>query len=77
MNSQISSTDLLILIPAFNEEDALPDLLMDLRRHITNNIVVIDNNSTDQTAKVAENCGVTVIKEKQKGYGSACKAGIR
>ena len=76
MNSQISSTDLLILIPAFNEEDALPNLLMDLRRHITNNIVVIDNNSTDQTAKVAEKCGVTVIKEKQRGYGSACKAGI-
>ena len=76
MNSQISSTDLLILIPAFNEEDALPDLLMDLRRYITNNIVVIDNNSTDQTAKVAEKCGATVIKEKQRGYGSACKAGI-
>jgi glycosyltransferase involved in cell wall biosynthesis len=76
MNSQISSTDLLILIPAFNEEDALPDLLIGLRRHITNNIVVIDNDSTDQTAKVAKNCGVTVIKEKQKGYGSACKAGI-
>ncbi len=76
MNSQISFTDLLILIPAFNEEDALPDLLMDLRRNITNNIVVINNNSTDQTAKIAENCSVTVIKEKQMGYGSACKAGI-
>jgi glycosyltransferase involved in cell wall biosynthesis len=76
MNSHKSSNDLFILIPAYNEEESLPDLLQEILQDITVNIIVIDNNSTDQTAKIAEEYGVTVIKEKQRGYGSACKAGI-
>jgi hypothetical protein len=40
-------------------------------------IVVVDNNSRDQTGAVAEAHGATVIKETEQGYGYACTSGLR
>jgi glycosyltransferase involved in cell wall biosynthesis len=65
-----------VLIPALNEEAALPSVLADLPKNAIEEIVVIDNGSSDRTAEVARSGGATVICEPCRGYGSACLAGI-
>jgi glycosyltransferase involved in cell wall biosynthesis len=66
-----------VLIPAWNEEQALPLVLADLPKDWVRKVIVCDNGSTDRTVAVAEMAGAQVIREPQKGYGSACLAGIR
>jgi len=64
-----------VLIPALNEEDALPGVL---RRVPANTLrIVADNGSTDATPAVAESLGAVVVHEPERGYGAACLAGIR
>lgn len=65
-----------VIIPAFNEEDSLHRVLQDIPRALVSEIIVVDNNSTDRTAAVAERAGVTVLKEARQGYGRACLKGI-
>jgi glycosyltransferase involved in cell wall biosynthesis len=65
-----------VLIPALNEEASLPYVLADLAKEIVNEVVVIDNGSSDRTAEVARSGGATVLNELRRGYGSACLAGI-
>lgn len=71
MNPKIS-----VIIPAFNEESSIGLVLNDLPRDTLHEIIVVDNGSTDATAKVARESGARVVEEKQKGYGSACLRGI-
>ncbi|MBV8756650.1 MAG: glycosyltransferase family 2 protein [Deltaproteobacteria bacterium] len=72
----------LVIIPAYNEEHALPALLGELRAlpnldaQVTP--VVIDDGSTDATAKVAEEHGARVLRMcKNLGIGGAVQSGIR
>lgn len=65
-----------IVIPALNEEQALPGVLRDLARLRPGQVVVVDNGSTDGTAQVAREHGATVVTEPRRGYGSACLAGL-
>lgn len=65
-----------VIIPAFNEENSLPKVLNDLPRAIIEEIIVVDNASTDKTAEVARQNGCCVVSESQKGYGRACLTGI-
>lgn len=65
-----------VIIPAFNEEDAIGNVIKEIPKDIAREIVVVDNNSTDNTSEEAKNNGATVLKEKQKGYGYACLKGI-
>jgi len=65
-----------VVIPCYNEEhgvraviEALPDLV--------DEIVVVDNNSTDATASVAASLGAKVVEEKTPGYGAAYKRGLK
>jgi len=64
------------LIPALNEEDALPGALSGLTQAGVRRIVVVDNGSTDDTANVARASGAEVVTEPKRGYGAACLAGI-
>ena len=65
-----------VVIPAFNEEKSLPRVLEAIPRDLVQEVVVVDNGSTDATARVAAGCGATVLTEARRGYGSACLAGL-
>lgn len=65
-----------VLMPALNEEDALPAILRAIPRSV-DRVVVADNGSTDRTAEVARAGGADVVSEPERGYGAACLAGIR
>jgi glycosyltransferase involved in cell wall biosynthesis len=65
-----------VLIPALNEEATLPAVLADLPTELIEEVVVVDNGSSDHTAQVARVSGATVLSEPRRGYGSACLAGI-
>lgn len=65
-----------VLIPALNEEEALPTVLRALPRDRLLAVVVVDNGSTDHTARVAQAEGALVVHEPERGYGAACLAGI-
>ena len=63
-----------VIIPAFNEEHALPLVLRDLPP--VGKVIVANNNSSDGTARVALDGGAEVVNEPRRGYGSACLAGL-
>ena len=65
-----------VLIPALNEEEALPVVLAALPIDRLHSVVVADNGSTDHTASIARAAGAIVVREPRRGYGSACLAGI-
>ena len=60
------------IIPALNEQDALPRVLRDIPRALVQRVIVADNGSTDRTAEVAREHGAEVIHEPERGYGAAC-----
>ncbi|MDC0176926.1 glycosyltransferase family 2 protein [Polaribacter sp.] len=64
-----------VIIPAYNEQNAIANVINDLPK-IVDEVIVISNNSTDQTELNAKNAGATVLKEHRKGYGYACLKGI-
>ncbi|MHA1207417.1 MAG: glycosyltransferase family 2 protein [Candidatus Hodarchaeales archaeon] len=76
MTPKLTLKDLVVIIPAHNEEESLPSILQSIRSSITLNIIVVDNASTDQTSMVAQKEGATVIYENHQGYGIACLAAI-
>lgn len=64
-----------VIIPAFNEEGAVDKVVKEIPDYVEE-VIVVDNNSTDQTAETARSAGARVLFEKQKGYGKACLKGI-
>lgn len=72
-----------IIIPCFNEQDALPVLLEKFSHDAIfhalweMDVLVVDNNSTDQTSKVAKDYGVRVEFEQKKGKGYALQRGLQ
>ncbi|NRD19265.1 glycosyltransferase family 2 protein [Winogradskyella eckloniae] len=64
-----------VIIPAYNEEESIPLVINDIPS-IVNEIIVVSNNSTDNTEINAKNAGATVLVENQKGYGFACLKGM-
>ena len=64
-----------VIIPAFNEEKSIAKVIAEIP-DLVEEIVVVNNNSTDQTVQVSTKAGATVLTEKSKGYGYACLKGI-
>ena len=64
-----------VIIPAYNEEKAIANVIKEIPTFV-NEIIVISNNSTDNTIQVAKNAGATVLSERRKGYGYACLKGM-
>jgi len=66
-----------VVIPAFNEEPAIGEVIGAVPKDRVHDIVVVDNGSTDETAKKAALAGARVVFEPRPGYGSACLAGAK
>ena len=64
-----------VIIPAYNEQDSIGNVINDIPK-IVNEVIVISNNSTDNTEINAKNAGATVLQENRKGYGFACLKGM-
>ena len=74
-----NNPDVTIIIPAYNEEEGIADVITELKELSRNyEILVVDDGSTDNTYKLASETGVKVIRHPyNKGYGAALKKGIR
>ena len=64
-----------VIIPAYNEEHAIEHVIQEIPSYVAE-IIVINNNSTDDTVAVAKKAGATVLSENKKGYGYACLKGL-
>lgn len=68
-------TKIKVIIPAFNEQDSIVNVINDIP-DIVEEVIVVSNNSTDNTEINARNAGATVLTENKKGYGYACLKGM-
>ena len=67
-----------VLLTAYNDEASIGLAVREFRQvDQVQEVVVIDNNSSDHTAEVAQAAGATVIGESRQGYGFACMGGLR
>ena len=64
-----------VIIPAYNEAASIAKVIAEIPDFV-DEIVVVSNNSTDETEKNAEAAGATVLSESRKGYGYACLKGM-
>ncbi len=64
-----------VIIPAFNEAESIPLVIREVPE-LVDEVIVVSNNSTDDTEQNARNAGATVLKEPRKGYGFACLKGM-
>lgn len=65
-----------VIIPAYNEQDSIGKVIAEIP-DIVCEIIVVSNNSSDNTESVALAAGATVLTEGQKGYGFACLMGLK
>jgi glycosyltransferase involved in cell wall biosynthesis len=66
-----------VVIPAWNEEEPIGHTVKDFLTPDVDELIVVDNNSTDNTAKVAKRAGASVVPEPIQGYGAAIRRGLR
>ena len=75
------SSKVTVIIPAFNEEQSIGEVVDNVYRHCSSfleDIIVVDDGSTDSTYQIACQSHAVVIQHKQnKGYGASLKTGIR
>ncbi|TMM59452.1 glycosyltransferase family 2 protein [Maribacter algarum] len=64
-----------VIIPAFNEADSIAEVIKEIPDSVEE-VIVVNNNSTDETVRNAEAAGATVLTENRKGYGYACLKGM-
>jgi glycosyltransferase involved in cell wall biosynthesis len=65
-----------VIIPTRNEAKAIGRVLADLPSGVVNEVIVVDNHSTDGTPGIAARMGARVISEGRRGYGQACLTGL-
>ena len=72
----LKNKKILVMLPALNEEKGLPKVLKKMPQFV-DHVLVIDNNSTDNTAEVAKELGCNVLFEKRRGKGNAFQAFLK
>ncbi|MGB3468156.1 MAG: glycosyltransferase family 2 protein [Cyclobacteriaceae bacterium] len=68
--------DIKVIIPAFNEQNAVGLVIDEIPKDLVSEVIVVDNGSFDNTYETARNKGATALKEEKRGYGNACLKGI-
>ncbi|MCG8305928.1 MAG: glycosyltransferase family 2 protein [Cytophagales bacterium] len=71
-----TSPHIYVIIPAFNEQSAVCNVLAEIPKDLVTEVIVVNNGSTDNTVEQALSCGATVLEEPNRGYGYACLKGI-
>jgi glycosyltransferase involved in cell wall biosynthesis len=66
-----------VIIAALNEEAAIANVVREVPRAFADEIIVVDNGSTDRTAEFAGVAGARLVTEPRRGYGRAFRAGLR
>jgi glycosyltransferase involved in cell wall biosynthesis len=69
------SLSITVIIPCLNEEQGIENVLRAMPEFV-DEVVVVDNNSTDRTSEVAASLGAKVVREEVRGYGRAYKRGF-
>ncbi|HXK06994.1 MAG TPA: glycosyltransferase family 2 protein [Verrucomicrobiae bacterium] len=69
------SQSITVIIPCLNEEQGIENVLRAMPDFV-DEVVVVDNNSTDRTSEVAASLGAKVVREEVRGYGRAYKRGF-
>lgn len=72
----MSHPDIRVIIPAFNEQNAVGQVIDEIPKEIVSEIIVVDNGSTDDTFEQAKSRGATTLKQPIRGYGNACLKGM-
>lgn len=67
-----------LILPAYNEEKSIEKTIKDFQSlSIIDEIIVINNNSKDNTKRYAKRAGAIVVKEKKQGFGYAMQKGLK
>jgi len=72
----LGTANIKVIIPAFNEENAVGKVISEIPKDLVSEVVVVNNASTDQTESQAKKHGATVLDQPKQGYGYACLKGI-
>jgi len=72
----VAQPDIRVIIPAFNEQNAVGLVIDEIPKELVSEIIVVDNGSTDDTYKQARSRGATTLKQPIRGYGNACLKGM-
>ena len=73
--SMYKGQSITVIIPCLNEEQGVEKILRGMPDFV-DEIIVVDNNSTDRTSEVAASLGAKVIREDVRGYGRSYKRGF-
>ena len=65
-----------VVIPCMNEAIPIAGVVREVLAEGVDQVIVVDNGSTDSTARVAADAGARVVNEPTRGYGRACAAGL-
>ncbi|MGY0426173.1 MAG: glycosyltransferase family 2 protein [Polaribacter sp.] len=71
----MTDTIIKVIIPAYNEQNSITNVIKDIPNFV-DEIIVVNNNSTDKTEENVAKAGATTLSEKRKGYGYACLKGM-
>ena len=72
----MENPDIRVIIPAYNEENAVGLVIDEIPEDLVSEVIVVDNASTDDTADTAKKRGATVLSQTDMGYGNACLKGM-
>ena len=71
-----NTPDIRVIIPAFNEQNAVGMVIDEIPSDWVSEVIVVDNGSFDDTFTKAQKHGATALRENKRGYGQACLKGM-
>ena len=72
----LSGKKIAVIIPVLNEEKTLPLVFKDMPADLVDEVIVIDNGSSDRSPEIAKEHGATLLFESRRGYGYPCLRGL-
>lgn len=78
----MANPEVSVVMPCLNEERGIGYCIEKIKRvfeqeGLNGEIIVADNDSNDRSREIAESLGARVVVEKNKGYGNACRLGLK